>query len=68
MKKISQLILFASLLYSVQFLGNNRFQTDSIKEDKPFFKASTIFNPLLDQMGYHNYRIPSLLSTQKGTL
>ncbi len=40
----------------------------SSKKEQPFFCASEIFNPLTDGMGYHNYRIPSLLATQKGTL
>ena len=35
---------------------------------KAFFESKTIFNPLDDGMGYHNYRIPSLLVTQKGNI
>ncbi|SIQ99697.1 sialidase family protein [Maribacter ulvicola] len=31
------------------------------------FKVSTLFDPQTDKMGYHNYRIPSLLVTKKGT-
>lgn len=34
----------------------------------PFFNSSILFDPLTDNMGYHNYRIPSLLVTQKGTI
>lgn len=36
-------------------------------KQSPFFKVSTVFDPQTDNMGYHNYRIPSLLVTKNGT-
>lgn len=42
--------------------------SQTIKNNLPFFQSKTLFNPLLDGMGYHNYRIPSLLVTQKGII
>lgn len=52
------------------FLGNaaNSNPINSKNENAAFFKSVIIFDPLTDNMGYHNYRIPSLLVTQKGTL
>lgn len=42
-------------------------QQKSTKNQSPFLKINTVFDPQTDNMGYHNYRIPSLLVTKKGT-
>jgi hypothetical protein len=42
--------------------------SQTTKNRLPFFESETLFNPLTDGMGYHNYRIPSLLITEKGTI
>ncbi|MCK0135470.1 sialidase family protein [Arenibacter sp. S6351L] len=42
-------------------------QQKSTINQYPFFKINTVFDPETDNMGYHNYRIPSLLVTKKGT-
>ena len=61
MKKV--FLNFIVLFFSISVLAQ-----PNINSEKPFFESKTIFNPLTDGMGYHNYRIPSLLVTQKGTI
>ncbi|NQU52773.1 MAG: exo-alpha-sialidase [Bacteroidetes bacterium] len=56
------LYLFCSARASAQFESLEQ----NSKIEKPFFYSKIIFDPLNDGMGYHNYRIPSLLVTQKG--
>ena len=67
------LILFLLFFLSINIgFADHNFPglSDEERENSttPFFKSSIIFDPLTDNMGYHNYRIPSLLATQKGTL
>lgn len=64
-KSIFTVSLFLILINHSNLNGQNQKFKSS---EKPFFQAKTIFDPLVDGMGYHNYRIPSLLATQKGTL
>lgn len=64
-KYIITVILFLTLVNRSNLNSQNQKFKSS---EKPFFIAKTIFDPMLDGMGYHNYRIPSFLSTQKGTL
>ena len=61
MKLTSTLLLAFCLLFSS--IGNAQHSPE-----KPFFKSTVLFNPMEDGMGYHNYRIPSLLTTKKGTV
>jgi len=65
MKNITLLALILVLMQ------NSAFRSDAqvkINIEQAFFKSETLFDPLNDGMGYHNYRIPSLLVTQKGTI
>ncbi|GGW36300.1 sialidase family protein [Arenibacter certesii] len=43
----------------------SQHSTSSI--ELPIFEISTVFDSQNDNMGYHNYRIPSILVTKKGT-
>ncbi len=72
MRKIILLILLA---FSCGICNANVGKRKSLEcklinenRSKPFFQSSILFNPLTDNMGYHNYRIPSLLKTMKGNL
>ena len=58
-KSLIVFILLFSLYANAQHNSNS---------EKSFFESKNIFNPLSDGMGYHNYRIPSLLVTRKGTI
>ena len=63
------LLCFFSAIQEIA-VGQEAHLNSSIDADGaiPFFSSSVVFNPLTDDMGYHNYRIPSLLVTQKGTV
>ena len=43
-------------------------QKSSNGQKEPFYYAEPVFKPLEDGMGYHNYRIPSLLVTKNNVL
>jgi len=64
MKQINGLLL----TFCILFISIASAQISTSKQIKPVFKSTVLFNPLEDGMGYHNYRIPSLLSTKKGTI
>ena len=43
-------------------------QKSSNSQKEPFYYAEPVFKPLEDGMGYHNFRIPSLLVTKNNVL
>lgn len=65
--KLTNLIAILILSLSVKLMASEDKKL-SDQEEKPYITSKEIFNPLEDGMGYHNYRIPSLLLTEKGTL
>jgi len=44
------------------------FQYIKPEERKPFYNETIVFEPMTDGMGYHNYRIPSIISTRNGVV
>lgn len=40
----------------------------AVAGESPFFDSLTVFKPLSDGKGYHNYRIPSLIRTKNNVL
>lgn len=62
-------IIIASLCYI--FIYTSALKAITINpntKEYSYFDSTTVFNPLTDGMGYHNYRIPSLLISEKGTI
>ena len=71
MKKMdTRFLLCMILILLLTACNRNQSNNNNIKNkvEVAFFESEVLFNPLIDSMGYHNYRIPSLLATQKGTL
>jgi len=68
MKRDIIIFLILYLLCSARVSAQFESLEQNSKVEKPFFYSKIIFDPLNDGMGYHNYRIPSLLVTQKGTI
>lgn len=44
------------------------YQYTKPEERKPFYNETIVFEPMTDGMGYHNYRIPSIISTRNGVV
>ncbi|TKG94591.1 exo-alpha-sialidase [Puteibacter caeruleilacunae] len=67
MKQIGT-ILLTILLPLIGLCAGNELQTETNYKNKPLYESQVIFDALNDGLGYHNYRIPSLLVTSKGTI
>lgn len=61
-------IILRGLVLLVYFGFSSLFGQENLSLGRTsLFKISTVFDSQTDRMGYHNYRIPSLLVTKKGT-
>ncbi|SMG13568.1 sialidase family protein [Arenibacter troitsensis] len=58
-------ILKVAILFLYIFSTYLWGQQNSSAKQSPVFEINTVFNPQTDNMGYHNYRIPSLFVTKK---
>ena len=65
MKRLIIVSFFCLFIYTASL---EAITVNSIPQGYSFFESATVFEPLTDGMGYHNYRIPSLLLSEKGTV